>query len=683
MHTPVGLLLLLGISAASVAVGQSTLPSPRQAPPPAVPAQPWPAQPQGVVGGTPLPTAQSLGYAPSITSSIARWQSLRSSDNQPFSAYSSFLIGHRGWPGEAALRRSAERQSATGAVPTPDALAFYSVHPPLTPSGHAGHAFALLASGRVDEARAAARRAWIGGQLPEVAETRLLGAFGGALSPADHDARIDALLSEGAVQAAGRALPWASPAARPVFEARLALQQRSPSAPGLVMGLGPAAAGDPGLVIDRAAWMRATGDSFGARQFLARPRQLSRPPANPEKFMEAKVALARGAANDRQWTTAFDIARQVEDIYEPGTVVRERSFGERDEYTNLTWLAGTTALQQLGRPADAVRMFELYARAAASPQTQTKGLYWAGRAAEAAGQRERARALFAEAARHYDQFYGQLSAERVGQALPPPPVGDAVQPTPAERAAFNGQPLVQAIRYLSANGSWRDTTDFLRALAQHAQTDRERVLAAQLGREIGRQDLGVLVARAARADGSFDFKRSGFPEVRVPPAQSRLWSMVHGITRQESLFDREAVSHAGARGLMQLMPATARQVSGWVSVPYDQARLTRDPDYNVLLGSTYFSRLLDQWGGSYPLAVASYNAGAGNVRRWVRENGDPRTPGVSMVEWIEQIPFFETRNYVQRVLENAVVYDLMHPQRAGSPPQNRLSHYLGKPGRPG
>ena len=164
----------------------------------------------------------------------------------------------------------------------------------------------------------------------------------------------------------------------------------------------------------------------------------------------------------------------------------------------------------------------------------------------------------------------------------------------------------------------------------------------------------------------------------MPPANNRHWSVVHVVTRQESLFDREAVSSAGARGLMQLMPATARQVSGQLGQSYSLSRLTSDPDFNVLLGSTYFASLLDQWGGSYPLAIASYNAGPGNARRFVRENGDPRSSGVDMVEWIERIPFTETRNYVQRVLENAVVYDLMYPQQARSPANRRLSYYLGR-----
>jgi soluble lytic murein transglycosylase len=177
--------------------------------------------------------------------------------------------------------------------------------------------------------------------------------------------------------------------------------------------------------------------------------------------------------------------------------------------------------------------------------------------------------------------------------------------------------------------------------------------------------------------------RAAFPEVRIPPAQSEYWSLAHGVIRQESSFDRAAVSHAGARGMMQLMLPTARETAGKIGASYDASRLTRDADYNIMLGSAYFEGLMSYWGGYAPLAVASYNAGAGNVRKWVRENGDPRMPHVDVIRWIEEIPFSETKGYVQRVLENAVVYDTINPGRARSPERARLSYHLGKSGQPG
>ena len=260
--------------------------------------------------------------------------------------------------------------------------------------------------------------------------------------------------------------------------------------------------------------------------------------------------------------------------------------------------------------------------------------------------------------------------------MTPPPVPLPVDP--ADRAAFAARPLAQAVRYLGSVGRRSDQTLFVRALAEQLQDDRERALAGEFGRSIGRLDVGVWAAREARTGGETFYARSAFPEVTIPPAYARHWALAHGIIRQESSFERTAVSNAGARGLMQLMPGTARQTAGRVGVPYELGRLTEDPGYNVLLGSHYVSQLMDEWGGNAVLVAAAYNAGSGNVRRWLAANGDPRSPGADVVRWIEEIPFSETRNYVQRVLENTVVYDVMNPNRGSAPVRNRLTYYLGQ-----
>lgn len=190
-----------------------------------------------------------------------------------------------------------------------------------------------------------------------------------------------------------------------------------------------------------------------------------------------------------------------------------------------------------------------------------------------------------------------------------------------------------------------------------------------------------MVGRSALENGLSDYTAAGYPSVRVPESQRDYWTIVHAIARQESQFDRAAVSHAGARGLMQLMPGTAAETAGKLGLSYNRESLTTDTDYNIKLGSSYFQRVFSLY-GSYPLAVAAYNAGPGNVNKWLRAYGDPRLPGGDMVKWIEQIPIFETKNYVQRVLENAVVYDLMNPEYARSRGPANMSWYLGK-SRPG
>ena len=623
----------------------------------------------------PPPPAPSYFAPPALSGSLARWNSLRQSDSNPFSSYASFLTAHRGWPGETAMRKSAEKADTAGTSPS-QIIAFFRSFPPLTAGGHARLALALLASGQVDEARAAARTAWQSGVLARADEERLLGTFGGALGQSDHDQRMEVLLAGNDTQSAQRTLPFTSAARRPWFETRLALQTRAGDAAQRVLALGPGQDGDAGLLMDRANWLRNSGQGLAARQLLAQRRTLARPPVNAETWFETLLTVARAAANDRQSTLAWQIASQLDDAYPAGIDVSSRPYGERDAYTSLAWLAGTTALNQLGRPADAVRMFELYARAARSPQTRSKGFYWAARAAAAAGLGPQSLSYLEQAATAPDQFYGQLALERLGRGVEPPPA-PLYAPSAAERAAYARGSLAEATRTLGLMGQHSDQTLFVRALAQQAETDQERALAAEFGRQIGRPDVGIWVAREARTKGANFYSRLGFPETTVPIAYARHRTLAHAITRQESSFDRAAVSSAGARGMMQLMPGTAREVSAKLGLPYSLGGLTSDPAYNIMLGTSYFSTLLDTWGGNVPLAVASYNAGTGNVRRWISQNGDPRLPGADIVRWIEAIPFSETRNYVQRVLENAVVYDAMNPQRMG-PDRNRLSYFLGK-----
>jgi soluble lytic murein transglycosylase len=678
MHEKALTLVLLAGSAA--AVGATLAPSGKVAS--AVPAAVQSAAYQAPYQAPPAPAAP-MTVTPRISSALARWNSLRQTDSLPFSSYASFLSSYRGWPGETGLRKTAERAIDPNATRPGEVTSYFRLMPPLTATGHARHAFALMAEGNQAAARDAARQAWYGGVLPVTDESRLLGMFGSSLTQADHDRRIETLLDNGDIASARRVLPLTSPGRRAVYETRLALRSRSSDAASRLAMLGSAAQSDAGVIMDRANWLRDGGQSVAARSLLAQPRALQTRPRDAEKWYETLLAMARGAANDRNWSTAYQIASQLDDAYPPGTDISRQSTGERDDYTSLAWLAGTTALHQLGRPADAANMFVRYARAGRSSQVLTKGYYWAGRSAVAAGQPAQAMNYFEQASRYPELFYGQLALERVGRPVPAPLNVAAYAPTPSDRAAFARRDLVEAVRLLGQMGSWEDQSAFVRALAEQAESEPDRVLTAELARQIGRADLGVWLARSARNAGNPFYVRAGYPEISIPPAQSQYWSLAHGIARQESSFDRAAVSHAGARGMMQLMPGTARETSGKLGLGYDLARLTRDPTYNIMLGSHYFAGLMSQWGGHAPLAVASYNAGAGNVRKWINANGDPRTPGVDIVRWIEDIPFTETRGYVQRVLENAVVYDTINPARARSPERARLSYYLGKTHRPG
>ncbi|MEC8178421.1 MAG: lytic transglycosylase domain-containing protein, partial [Pseudomonadota bacterium] len=222
--------------------------------------------------------------------------------------------------------------------------------------------------------------------------------------------------------------------------------------------------------------------------------------------------------------------------------------------------------------------------------------------------------------------------------------------------------LTKAVREVARGAPWSTGIQFYQAISEQADTPEEHALVAELARETGRRDLAVNVAEAAAADGHRGFVSQGFPTV-TPPGGAN-WTMVHAIARQESQFAANAISHAGARGLMQLMPGTAREQAGKLGLGYDRENLIAVPSYNMQLGDGYFARMMSYYGGSYPLAIAAYNAGPGNVNKWLRANGDPRDGGIDWVTWIERIPIYETKNYVQRVIENAAVYEQLNPDRA-------------------
>ncbi|NML91144.1 lytic transglycosylase domain-containing protein [Sphingobium sp. YC-XJ3] len=669
--------ILLMMVAAS-AQSEASVPTPAATYPPGAVVQPVPHSTEP----SPWRQAQSrIGVASdsSISGTISQWRALQQSDALGPSTYMSFIMANPGWPGEDRMRRLAETGINPNSYDPGQVIAFFTRFPPRTATGNARYALALMQQNRMGEARVAARNAWIGGILTSDDEARLFSLFGSGWTLVEHDLRADMLLWKGDTVGAQRMLSFVSPPRRPIYEARIAFRQKAPDA-AMKMQLAEAVgASDAGFVADKASWLLNTGNWIAGRQYLANRPALTFRPGDAEKWYETLLTQARAAANDSQWSFAYSIASKLDDAYPAGTDVRIRPIGERDDYTSLAWLAGSTAFYNLNKPLDAMEMFRRYAEAAKSPQTQSKGFYWAGRAALAAGDAASANSYFARAAVFPDQYYGQLALERLGRPIPAPAVVERpVEISAAERTAFANRSVVRAVKALGEMGYWEDQSKFARAIANNADSDADHYLAVELAQSIGRPDMGVMVGRRAVSSGLTGYGTSAFPRVPVPSEAQANWTMVHAIARQESQFDRQIVSHAGARGLMQLMPGTAREQAGKMGMSYDPSALN-DPNYNIMLGSSYFQRMLNYYGGSYPLAVAAYNAGPGNVNRWIKANGDPRMPGADMLRWIEQIPIYETKNYVQRVLENAVVYEAMNPERArfrGT--TTPLSKYLGK-----
>ncbi|HWK41427.1 MAG TPA: lytic transglycosylase domain-containing protein [Croceibacterium sp.] len=602
--------------------------------------------------------------SPRAASAISQWQMLSAGPNFTFDEYAGFLLANPGFPDEAKLRGFAEDRLARD-YPTPDRmLAYFDRFPPLTNGGRAQLALAMMAS-RPTEAATVAREAWRGGGMSETAYATIFATYAGSFTPEDHDARMDALLWQRDAAAAARQLPYVSPDKIVRFRARLAIIQ---GGDGTIADAG--AASDPGYLYNRSRELRTKGRPLEAVMLLASRPALSAEPLNPTAWVDEHLNVARMA----DARSAHQIAARAGDAFANPDAIAEGSYKLRDDYTSLMWLGGTRALWDLGDGRAAAPLFYHYGAAARTPQTRSKGFFWAGNASAQAGDQAEARRYYEMAAAYPEYFYGLLALERLGRPAPSFAAAPPVQPTPEQRAAISENPLAQAIRVMAgASYPWQTKRKFYTELSAQARSPEELALVGELAQTLNLPELAVVVGRVAPEKGFPALTQIGFPAVATPGGAD--WTMVHAISRQESEFDLNRVSHAGAQGLMQLMPGTAREQAGKLGIVYMSASVMGDPQYNIQLGNGYFVRMLNTY-GSYPLAVAAYNAGPGNVNKWLRANGDPRNGSINWIDWIERIPIFETRNYVQRVLENAVVYENLHPDKATQGRPRALNEFL-------
>jgi Soluble lytic murein transglycosylase and related regulatory proteins (some contain LysM/invasin domains) len=610
-----------------------------------------------------------------VHQAIDRWKLLSANDRAGFSAYAGFLLSYPGYPQEEKIRGYAEKALLTESPDPSTVIAYFDRFAPLTNQAAGRYATALAASRRFD-AREKAIAAWRGGSLAPNAEVTLLSLYRDSFTAADHDARMDALLWQGETSQAERQISFVSAANRALFMERLAMLQGS--APGsLGVTLPMQIATDPGYVYARAVQARKSGNLPGEITLLANRPPLSAPVREPEKWVRELLTAARGAGAD----PAVKIASSIDDAFAPGTDISQLSYRLRDDYTSLVWLGGTKALWELGDARRAAPLFYRYGAAAQTPGTRSKGFYWAGRAMAQAGDTTAANRYFEMAAQYPHYFYGQLSLERLGRPVPNLDTRPRAVPTSDQRASFRALPITAAVRDVARDGDWRTGVQFFREISDQAKTEADHVLVAELAQEIGRRDLAVILGQSAHADGFGDFGTISFPLIPTPPGSN--WTMVHALTRQESQFAQNALSHAGARGLMQLMPGTAREQAGKMGLGYGVDMLISDPTYNIRLGDGYFGRMMDYYGGATPLAIGAYNAGPGNVNKWLSANGDPRTGAVDWIDWIERIPIYETKNYIQRVIENAVVYEAMYPDKSDYNGANKVTRLMPGKRTPG
>jgi soluble lytic murein transglycosylase len=579
---------------------------------------------------------------------IVQWlQYTRGNAAARFAEISAFIDANPDWPHQKALGQHAEEALQFESDDT--AAAWFKRHPPTSAVGKGRDAEIMLNRGDTTRGLAALRAVWIAGNFTPSEEHGFWTRHGAQLSTTDNWQRLDRLIWDNQVEAARRMLPLVTQDYRALGEARLALATGAARADAMVARVPAALRADPGLVFEQLRWDRKKDMVDVAAQILLAQ---SGDPVHPAAWWGERQLIARRMLAGGNAQQAYKVVQQH------GTL-------EGEAFAEAEFLSGYIALRFMKDPALAFDDFAHILARVSSASGKARAAYWGGRAAAAQGKGELATKWYAAGADHMTTFYGQLAAHQLGAAAPARPM---VEPRPnAEQfARFNAQELVRAARlFLDAGGREHHAKAFLLRQAELAKTPLDYAMLADLAETHGRIDLAIAVARRA-GDAGMPLMVHGYPVTTLPSGGNAERPLLLAIVRQESGFETDAVSPVGARGLMQLMPATAASIASKMQLPYSAERLTADALYNVLLGRTYLEQMIDDFGGSYALAIAAYNAGPGRVRQWLHEFGDPRGHDIEMVDWIEMIPFTETRTYVQHVLENLQIYRIQSGNQAAA-----------------
>lgn len=590
-------------------------------------------------GDWPVAMGQARLAGP-VSTDILEWQRLRAAEgNATFADFTAFLDRRPDWPGLPLLRKRAEA-TILGGESAEGVLAFFAAGAPQTGTGSLALMAALTELGRTREAEAEAVRAWRELSLTEEEQAALLASAGPALAD-HHGGRLAAALDAGRLAEARRMLPLVTPGSRAVAEARIALQARTPGVDTLIAAVPEHMAGSPGLAQDRFRW-RISRDLYDEAADLLLERSTSAEAlGTPQGWASWRATLARREMRVGDPARAYRIAST-------------HHLTEGSSYADLEWLAGYIALRKLDDAETALRHFASFRAAVGSPISLGRAGYWQGRAYDAIGRAEEARAAYAFAAGYQTSFYGLMAAEKLGLPLDAALAGREEYP-PLEGAAFAGSSVFEAAELLYAAGESDLGERFLLHLAESLGPEDLQRLAGHALRQ-DRPHLALMVAKAAAAQGlvlpAAYFPLNGLEAMDLPVAPELALS----IARRESEFDIDVISHAGALGLMQVMPGTAKMMATATGQPYAAGRLTSDWRYNASLGAAYLAELTAEFGPATALVAAGYNAGPGRPRQWVRDLGDPRTGAVDVVDWIEAIPFTETQNYVMRVAESLPIY---------------------------
>ena len=577
-----------------------------------------------------------------VAKKLAEWIILRSDDNgASVERYRAFITANPSWPSQSFLRRRLEAALWDDHRDDATAWSWFENESPLSAKGKFALARAMIGRGDRANAERLIRDAWRNDAMSEDTESTALDLFGALLTPGDHKARMDLMLYGSEHEAALRAAKRLDAGQVALAKARIAAYRKAGNTKALLDAVPRELQGDPGYIFSKIQLLRRDEKFTEAAQLmLSAPKDPGRLYNLDEWWVERRL-LSRKMIDVGEYRSAYLIARDA-------------ALPSRDIYkTEQEFTAGWIALRFLTDPVLAAQHFARIGVGSVNPTTLARAGYWQGRAAEAAGRAQDARAAYTAAAAQSTSYYGQLARAKLG--LP--------------QIELNGAP--------SGRGRGSERLEIVRATQLLYELD-EREIAIPIYADMGDNGdsdalvgLGELASRYADARGMlllgksalnrglpFDFY--AYPVTGIPPFKSIgpdvEQSIIFAIARQESAFNPAVVSPAQAYGLMQVTPDAGKYVCKKYGASFDLGRLKNDPVYNATLGAAELGGLIEDYRGSYIMTFAAYNAGRGSVKKWVDRYGDPRDPKVDAVDWVELIPFAETRNYVQRIMENLQVY---------------------------
>ncbi|WP_299744568.1 lytic transglycosylase domain-containing protein [uncultured Tateyamaria sp.] len=576
-----------------------------------------------------------------VAADVIEWQRLRAARGT-YADVVAFLERRPDWPGEALLRERSEEVVAD--QPDADILSFFENVGPQTPEGVLAHATALIRAERVGEAEANLVLAWRTMPMDNTAQARYLAAHTDLLKP-HHAARLDSLLWSEDLTSARRMFDLVDKGQSALARARIGLRALADNVDGLIEAVPDALQDDPGLAHARFEWRLRKGRWDDAKELLMDRSRSVEALGRPDEWSNRRRALARDEMRDGDAALAYQLATR-------------HFLTEGSAYADLEWLSGYIALRLLKDPEVALGHFQNHRNATRSPISRGRAGYWIGRAHEAMGNTEEAQAAYAEGAQYQTSFYGLLAAEKGGLPIEPGLDGSE-QFEPWQDSPLATRDLFEAGLLLQASGELSLAERFWTHLAESL----DRTEAGQLGQaavDADQPHLGVMIGKRVARRG-MTIHASYYPlhplaEADLPMAPE----MSLAIARRESEFDPVVQSSVGARGLMQVMPGTGREVAASLGLSADHTtgRMISDPAYNAKLGATYLSQLARRFDGNVVLMSAAYNAGPSRPNQWMLRYGNPRAErdDFDVIDWIEHIPFRETRNYVMRVTESLPIY---------------------------